>query len=105
MTDEEKAEKMGFEVSESDGECEQCGAEGFQLWYSGGEDGVYMCLGCIVALYDDNESIMRAIEQKKKEGHPYHCAARQIFGDGECECDLYNLGYDPYAWHKRNLIK
>jgi hypothetical protein len=21
-----------------------------------------------------------------------------VFGDGECECDLYARGYDPYAW-------
>jgi len=33
-----------------------------------------------------------------EEGHPSHCAQRQIWGDGECECSLYAQGYNPYAW-------
>jgi len=41
------------------------------------------------------------IEALESEGHPPHCAARQVFGDGECECDLYKKGYDPYAWMKK----
>jgi len=38
----------------------------------------------------------------QEEGRAYHCATRQIWGDGECECDLYEKGYDPYAWMKVN---
>ena len=38
------------------------------------------------------------------EGHPMHCAVRQVNGDGECECDLYEMGYDPYAWMKKEGI-
>ena len=34
------------------------------------------------------------------KGHPYHCAFRQLHGDGECECELYKKGYDPYKWLK-----
>jgi len=40
----------------------------------------------------------REIERLRREGHPRHCACRQVWGDGECECDLYRRGYDPYAW-------
>ena len=40
------------------------------------------------------------IDEIRKTGHSYHCACRQIWGDGECECDLYKQGYDPYAWMK-----
>ncbi len=40
------------------------------------------------------------IETLKQQGHPEHCACRQVWGDGECECDLYKQGYDPYAWIK-----
>jgi hypothetical protein len=31
------------------------------------------------------------------KGHPHHCACRQVWGDGECECSLYKEGYDPYV--------
>ena len=42
------------------------------------------------------------IEIIKEKGHSHHCACRQVWGDGECECDLYEMGYDPYAWMKGN---
>lgn len=42
------------------------------------------------------------IDQLQDKGHSYHCACRQVWGDGECECDLYKQGYDPYAWQKTN---
>ena len=31
-------------------------------------------------------------------GCSYHCATRQVWGDGECQCDLEKSGYDPEAW-------
>ncbi|VVS95323.1 hypothetical protein [Desulfoluna spongiiphila] len=40
----------------------------------------------------------KRIEELQSAGHPPHCAARQVWGDGECECDLYEKGYDPYGW-------
>lgn len=43
----------------------------------------------------------KKIDQIVKNGHSRHCACRQVWGDGECECDLYKLGYDPYAWIRR----
>jgi len=33
-----------------------------------------------------------------KDGHSDHCAKRQVWGDGECECHLYKEGYLPDAW-------
>ncbi len=43
---------------------------------------------------------LKAIKRLKKAGHHSHCSCRQIWGDGECECDLYKNGYEPYAWMK-----
>ena len=40
----------------------------------------------------------KAIKELMNKGHPYHCAFRQLYGDGECECELYKKGYDPYKW-------
>ena len=39
-----------------------------------------------------------AIRELESNGHSFHCACRQLWGDGECECDLYQVGYDPYWW-------
>ena len=52
-----------------------------------------------------SDEVERAEDSKKideiiAKGHPHHCACRQVWGDGECECDLYKQGYDPYAWLK-----
>ena len=40
----------------------------------------------------------KEIECLEKVGHTYHCACRQVWGDGECECHLYEKGYNPYEW-------
>jgi hypothetical protein len=50
---------------------------------------------------DEAEDLKR-IKQLQKEGHSHHCACRQVWGDGECECDLYKKGYDPYNWMNNN---
>ncbi len=50
------------------------------------------------ATVDERTEIARL---QSKDGHSFHCAHRIVWGDGECECDLYNKGYDPYAWMKR----
>ena len=47
--------------------------------------------------------IVQSIDEQKvkqimKAGHPYLCAMRQVFGDGECECELYKKDYNPNAW-------
>lgn len=48
----------------------------------------------------DHADELAQIDKIQAAGHPRHCACRQVWGDGECECDLYELGYDPYAWTK-----
>ena len=45
------------------------------------------------------------IEQIVSQGHSRHCACRQVWGDGECECSMYEKGYDPYAWAKGVPLK
>ncbi|MCF7811576.1 hypothetical protein K9N50_11375 [bacterium] len=46
------------------------------------------------------DSDLKKIDDIISQGHSHHCACRQVWGDGECECDLYEHGYDPYAWMK-----
>lgn len=70
--------------------CRQCGHFGY---INKGED---ICGSCKA----DNEFNEKAINQLIKEGHPYHCACRQVWGDGVCECHLYHVGYEPYGWLK-----
>lgn len=41
-----------------------------------------MCPDCIAEATADAEKIGRLIS----EGHSRHCACRQAWGDGECEC-------------------
>jgi len=43
---------------------------------------------------------IKEIKKIRESGHSHHCACRQVWGDGECECDLYAKGYDPYWWMK-----
>jgi hypothetical protein len=71
--------------------CKQCGDYGYMYPDSD------ICGGCKA----ENDFNAEEIEKLQNEGHPYHCACRQVWGDGECECGLYQKGYDPYAWTKR----
>jgi len=48
------------------------------------------------------DSDLKKIDDIISQGHSRHCACRQVWGDGECECDLYKQGYDPYAWMKKS---
>jgi len=65
----------------------------------------YYCAACNDELWKqweaDQAGNLREIEELQKQGHPHHCACRQVWGDGQCECDLYKQGYDPYGWLKR----
>lgn len=48
----------------------------------------------------EEQENLKEIDRLKSEGHSYHCACRIIWGDGECECDLYKLDCNPYRWMK-----
>ena len=105
MTPEEKAKHLGFTICqwgpEPEDTCESCGSTGVRLWFSSdGFEGTYWCLDCIIEMHEENERTAGEISSLEKQGHHPHCAARQVFGDGECECHLYGKGYDPYAWQK-----
>ena len=71
--------------------CMLCGEKvDYRLTHSG------LCESC----YEQGKHDQKKIEKIRKDGHTYHCACRQVWGDGECECDLYAQGYDPYMWEK-----
>ena len=59
------------------------------------EDG-QLCFPC-----QSREILCRAERRRlTDQGHTFHCACRQIWGDGECECGLhiYERGSGPYKW-------
>jgi hypothetical protein len=58
-----------------DMKCQGCG----ELEAIEGED---MCPLCKSAFADDNKKI----SDLENNGHSHHCACRQVWGDGECEC-------------------
>ena len=64
----------------------------------------YYCDKCSDLMWGDWEkehaSELKEIDRIIAGGHSRHCACRQVWGDGECECDLYKRGYDPYRWMK-----
>lgn len=40
---------------------------------------------------------IKEIEEIIKEGHTRHCACRQVWGDGECECSkMVKIKYGPH---------
>ena len=82
--------------------CKECGQE-YEAWGFGPENN--LCLLCNEWHWreweiEERDNLKRIIEIKEA-GHSRHCACRQVWGDGECECDMYAMGYDPYAWIKR----
>ncbi len=34
----------------------------------------------------ESEEENKLVQEIKESGHTYHCACRQVWGDGECEC-------------------
>lgn len=56
-------------------ECPQCGKRE-ELVGSG------VCQGC----EEETDEAYRRLDELREGGHSYHCAARMIWGDGECEC-------------------
>jgi len=42
-----------------------------------------MCQSCI----DEGERDQAEISRLISDGHTHHCACRQVWGDGECECE------------------
>jgi hypothetical protein len=79
--------------------CDRCNTYFVPEYWQGG-----YCKPCNDILWKqwevDEAHNLDEIKNLQNQGHPQHCACRQVWGDGECECDLYAKGYDPYAWLK-----
>jgi len=41
---------------------------------------------------EDTKEFLKMKRLHENEGHTYHCAMRQVYGDGECECLLKECG-------------
>ena len=50
---------------------------------------------------EEFEEGLKKIARLQEKGHALHCAFRQVWGDGYCECDLYKKWYNPYRWMER----
>ncbi|MFX0200522.1 MAG: hypothetical protein ACFFCW_30760 [Candidatus Hodarchaeota archaeon] len=87
--------------------CKDCGEE-YKEW-SNSPYPNNLCLICNEwhwRMFEKDECTnFRRIDELEKQGHSNHCACRQVWGDGECECDLYEKGYDPYAWMRANQLR
>jgi len=60
--------------------CLQCGQQK-EL-----SDSIGICFDCV----EENMIDYQRIEDIEKDGHTSHCACRQVWGDGECECSGQN---------------
>lgn len=90
----------GMDDGYSDGEgfhCHRCGDKFTPI-----TELDHYCPNCTAELWADwedrHKDEIEEVKQYQKNGHPYHCACRMVWGDGECECDLYKKGYNPDAW-------
>lgn len=81
--------------------CKMCGEKEGTIEIPGWSEQVLFCESCAKEWNDDQ----KRIDELQKQGHSHHCACRQVWGDGECECALYAKGYDPYAWLKGEYVR
>jgi len=60
--------------------CAVCGKE-YEKWK---EDDLLhiLCKECDQKYQEE----LKQIQELEKQGHSPHCARRQVWGDGECEC-------------------
>ncbi len=83
--------------------CKECNCE-YEKWIPEGAYENNLCLKCNEKKWTEFEKEhgedFKRIDEIVKQGHSEHCACRQVWGDGECTCDLEKAGYDPYAWMK-----
>lgn len=88
--------------------CKECKTE-YDKWLPDRANENELCILCNEwhwRLWEVEErENLKSIDRIEAKGHPRHCACRQVWGDGECECDLYRKGYDPYAWTKASVRK
>ena len=73
-------------------QCENCGKENadFYIHKEMNGDGCCWCFECIINTHCDGEESEFRINKLVKLGHTEHCAARQEWGDGFCECHIDN---------------
>lgn len=70
--------------------CKMCGVKEATAKNSQGD--LIMCQDCF-GEWKHDQAVIKRLE---RSGHTYHCACRQVWGDGECECSKDNW-YNPDA--------
>ena len=83
-------------------QCKNCQIE-YEKWGKGPIEN-HLCLDCNTKAWKkweaEESDSLKKIKELQSKGHLHHCACRQVWGDGKCECNMYAKGYDPYAWMK-----
>ena len=69
--------------------CKQCGINNAISKFNKSL-GLFETLDLCVDCDEENEKWFRFRDKKIMEGHTPHCANRQFWGDGECECKDHN---------------
>ena len=75
--------------------CRKCKKE-YEKWIS--IDGIEnnLCQECNEQSWADfekeHEPDLQKIKEIQTKGHSHHCACRQVWGDGECECNRNDRG-------------
>jgi len=92
---------IGFEICEflpGSDSCEACKESGHQLYFQGPSDaGRCLCLACILIEHADNQQAYAEIVRLEQEGHTNHCGCRQVWGDGQCECQKKGVVPGPVS--------
>jgi len=90
MTEQAPKGRVRCECVGRDPECEQCGGVGHiqrVIIPHGKRPGLEQGIPGALA-EEDWQDAREALEAPMRAGHTYHCAARIVWGDGECTCDL-----------------
>lgn len=98
----EIVKRLGFELCEfglgREDTCERCKKLPDKLFFRGPfGGGEYCCLECVL---EENKAYIATearFNELKKDGHTGHCAARMVFGDGECECGKKGIVPGPIS--------
>jgi len=95
MNIEEAVAHLGLEKCEFEDECDFCESPSGPSYVSLShipedvtETNFYICSACAIRLTTESKADYARIEELESTGHSSHCACRQVWGDGECECSL-----------------
>ena len=97
MNIEEATKYLGVQQCDFSGECDYCttpaGPSYAAIFHADGvlETDYYICGACAIKHAEESQAENSKVAELEAQGHTYHCSARQVWGDGECECKLQGI--------------